>query len=103
MKRTSPRATSAPWLCLRIGLHAIALAASNTGSAADAPTPTTPATTPVQSVVVSAQRLQVETLVDRKVYSVAADVQASFGSVGDVLTAIPSIDVDGDGVVSLRG
>jgi outer membrane receptor protein involved in Fe transport len=30
-------------------------------------------------------------------------VQASFGSVGDVLSAIPSVDVDPDGLVSLRG
>ncbi len=54
-------------------------------------------------MVVSAQKLQVETLVDRKVYNVTTDLQASFGSVGDVLTAIPSVDVDADGVVSLRG
>jgi outer membrane receptor protein involved in Fe transport len=72
--------------------------------AADNPAPTTPPpATPEQSVIVSAQKLQVETLVDRKIYSVAADVQASFGSVGDILTAIPSVDVDGAGAVSLRG
>jgi outer membrane receptor for ferrienterochelin and colicin len=100
MKRPSLRTIAALRL---IGLQALALAASNPGNAEDASTPNTPATTPQQSVVVSTQRLQVETLVDRKVYSVAADVQASFGSVGDVLTAIPSIDVDSDGLVSLRG
>ena len=57
----------------------------------------------MQSVVVTAQRLSVETLIDRKVYSVATDVQATFGTVSDVLSAIPSVDVDPDGNVSLRG
>ena len=55
------------------------------------------------SVVVTAERLSVETLIDRKVYKVAADVQSTFGTVSDVLSAIPSVDVDSDGVVSLRG
>jgi outer membrane receptor protein involved in Fe transport len=57
----------------------------------------------VQSVVVTARKLEVETLIDRKVYSIEADVQSAFGTVSDVLTAIPSIDVDTDGVISLRG
>ena len=53
--------------------------------------------------MVSSKRLPVENLVDRKVYDITTDVLANFGSVSDVLTAIPSVDVDGDGVVSLRG
>ena len=57
----------------------------------------------MDSVVVTTRKLAVETLIDRKVYSVTADVQATFGSVGDVLSAIPSVDVDPDGTVSLRG
>jgi outer membrane receptor protein involved in Fe transport len=57
----------------------------------------------VQSIVVTAHKLAVETLIDRKVYSVTDDVQASFGTVSDVLSAIPSVDVDPDGNVSLRG
>jgi outer membrane receptor for ferrienterochelin and colicin len=57
----------------------------------------------LESVVVTTKKLAVETLIDRKVYSVTADVQATFGSVGDVLSAIPSVDVDPDGKVSLRG
>jgi len=58
---------------------------------------------PSQTIVVTANRLNVETLIDRKVYSVGADVQSTFGTVSDVLTAIPSVDVDSEGVVSLRG
>ena len=57
----------------------------------------------MESVVVTARKLAVETLIDRKVYSVTNDVQATFGTVSDVLSAIPSVDVDPDGNVSLRG
>ncbi len=57
----------------------------------------------VEAITVTSQKLDVETLLDRKVYSIAADVQSTFGSLSDVLTAIPSIDVDPDGIVSLRG
>jgi outer membrane receptor for ferrienterochelin and colicin len=57
----------------------------------------------MESVVVTARKLAVETLIDRKVYSVTDDVQATFGTVSDVLSAIPSVDVDPDGNVSLRG
>jgi outer membrane receptor for ferrienterochelin and colicin len=57
----------------------------------------------MESVVVTTKKLAVETLIDRKVYSVTADVQATFGSLGDVLSEIPSVDVDPDGKVSLRG
>jgi len=57
----------------------------------------------VQSIVVTGHKLAVETLIDRKVYSVTDDVQATFGTLSDVLSAIPSVDVDPDGNVSLRG
>ena len=76
-------------------------AASSNAAAADPPAP--PPSAPVESVVVTAQKLAVETLIDRKVYSIATDVQATFGTVSDVLSAIPSVDVDPDGNVSLRG
>jgi outer membrane receptor protein involved in Fe transport len=66
--------------------------------------PTSPApTSTLDAVVVTTNKLDVETLIDRKVYSVQTDVQSTFGSLGDVLGAIPSVDVDGDGIVSLRG
>ena len=73
-------------------------------SAAEATEPPSPAPgTSAESVVVTARKITVETLIDRKVYSVAEDVQATFGTVSDVLGAIPSVDVDPDGHVSLRG
>jgi outer membrane receptor for ferrienterochelin and colicin len=84
------------------GLQALALVlTSPAATAVDPPSPTP--TPPLESVVVTTKKLAVENLIDRKVYSVTTDVQATFGSVGDVLSAIPSVDVDPDGKVSLRG
>ena len=57
----------------------------------------------MEAVVVTARKLEVETLVDRKVYTVTSDVQSTFGTLSDILSVIPSIDVDPDGNVSLRG
>jgi len=62
-----------------------------------------PAVQAVEPIVVNAPHLSVETLIDRKVYSVSTDVQSTSGTLGDVLNAIPSVDVDADGLVSLRG
>src|SRR4030081_2404610 len=98
----TPRANPKYRFGSRPGLHALALVvACQAARATDPPSPT-PAPS-MQSVVVTAPKLAVETLIDRKVYSVTDDVQASFGTVSDVLSAIPSVDVDPDGNVSLRG
>jgi outer membrane receptor protein involved in Fe transport len=66
-------------------------------AAADAP-PTT-----LETIVVEGQKLNVETRIDRKIYSVAEDAQSTLGTLSDILNVIPSVDVDPDGVVSLRG
>ena len=55
------------------------------------------------SVVVAAKRPDLINKLDRKVYRAAADLQASTGSVADLLNNIPAVDVDIDGNVSLRG
>jgi outer membrane receptor for ferrienterochelin and colicin len=95
-----------------MSLHAIAVpvAYSATGPAGgSAPAPAaSPAPAPgpvdtVDAIVVTARKLTVETLIDRKVYSVASDAQSTFGTLSDVLSVIPSVDVDPDGIVSLRG
>lgn len=70
-------------------------------AAADEPQP--PATKSLATVVVQAEKLNVETRVDRKIYTVTEDAQSSFGTVSDILSVIPSVDIDPDGVVSLRG
>src|SRR5581483_10467994 len=68
--------------------------------AADSPPPSVP---PTDSVVVTSRRLPVQTFIDRKVYSMTDDLQASFGTLSNVLTDIPSVNVDPDGIVTLRG
>jgi outer membrane receptor for ferrienterochelin and colicin len=64
--------------------------------------PTQPAD-PLESVTVTARHMTVETLIDRKVYTVTSDLQSTFGALSDILTNIPSVNVDSDGAVSLRG
>jgi outer membrane receptor protein involved in Fe transport len=57
----------------------------------------------LDTIVVAAPKLPVETFIDRKVYNVTTDLQSTFGTVSDILNAVPSVDVDPDGVVTLRG
>jgi outer membrane receptor protein involved in Fe transport len=85
------------WLCG----FTLVIVASSIVQAADGP-PQAPAGS-MEAVVVTAQKLDVETLIDRKVYTVTSDVQSTFGTLSDVLSVIPSVDVDPDGIVSLRG
>jgi outer membrane receptor protein involved in Fe transport len=59
--------------------------------------------TAVSDVAVTAERQAVTTSIDRKSYNVARDLQSTSGSVADVLRNLPSVDVDVDGNVSLRG
>ncbi|WP_165842966.1 TonB-dependent receptor domain-containing protein [Phenylobacterium deserti] len=75
---------------------------------APSPAPTeTPAQksgeTAVGEVVVTAETPQVQTSIDRRSYSLGADLQAQTGSIGDALRNVPSVEVDVQGNVSLRG
>jgi hypothetical protein len=54
-------------------------------------------------VVVTAVRPKEQILLDRRVYSVATDLQAVTGTAADILNQIPSVDVDANGNISLRG
>jgi outer membrane receptor protein involved in Fe transport len=62
-----------------------------------------PATVSVQEVVVTGHAAEAQTLLDRKVYAITTDLQATAGSAADVLNNVPSVAVDADGNVSLRG
>ena len=62
-----------------------------------------PALTILPSIVVTAQQSQVGTLIDRKVYGISTDLQSVTGTAADVLNQVPSVEVDADGNVSLRG
>ncbi len=74
-------------------------------SVAYADTPTIPGSNSANTniVVVSGKRTDVINEVDRKVYRTSADLQATTGSAADILGNIPSVEVDMDGNVSLRG
>jgi len=85
------------------GARALALILSCACAQARDPAPPPAPETPTESVVITARELPVKNLIDRKVYSLTTDVQATFGTLSDVLGAIPSVDVDPDGIVSLRG
>lgn len=89
-------------------LASLLVAASAAVRAADPPPPataTTPpaASAPVAEVVVKGERLAVETTIDRKIYTIANDLQSTSGSAADVLRNLPSVSVDIDGNPSLRG
>lgn len=54
-------------------------------------------------VVVSGRRPVFVPKLDKKVFNVGQDIMSSSGSVGDLMQNIPSVEVDMDGGVSLRG
>jgi len=57
----------------------------------------------VEGVTVTAVRPKEQILLDRRVYAITTDLQAATGVAADILNQIPSVDVDADGNVSLRG
>lgn len=65
--------------------------------------PAAPAGPAVQEVVVVAPTQQKQTRIDRTVYAVASDLQATSGTAADILNDVPSVSVDPDGGISLRG
>lgn len=60
-------------------------------------------TAAVADVVVTGQSNGVRTSIDSISYSLANDLQATTGSLADALRNVPSVDVDPEGNVSLRG
>ena len=59
--------------------------------------------TQLNQVEVRAEKSTVEIKLDKKVYNVGQDLMVKGGTVSDVLDNIPSVSVDAEGVVSLRG
>jgi outer membrane receptor protein involved in Fe transport len=58
----------------------------------------------LDAVVVTAPAQQdVQVSIDRRSYSVAKEVQAQTGTLADLLRTVPSVDVDAQGNVTLRG
>ncbi|MFP5471105.1 MAG: TonB-dependent receptor domain-containing protein [Bacteroidia bacterium] len=62
-----------------------------------------PSTNALEDVVIEAERSQMELKLDKRVFNVGKDLSNLGGSASDILDNIPSIQVDTDGNVSLRG
>ncbi|MDB5438602.1 MAG: TonB-dependent receptor [Caulobacteraceae bacterium] len=114
MSKTRSHNTRVVWLS---GVAACALYAAGASYAQAAPSPTAPGTPAPQArpaapppapdavsgVVVTATRPPVTTSVDSTSFSVANDVKAAGGSIADVLRNLPSVVVDLNGNLTLRG
>ncbi|RXR19039.1 TonB-dependent receptor [Flavobacterium amnicola] len=57
----------------------------------------------LDEVVVRAEKTAVDIKLDKKVYTVGKDLMVRGGTVSDVLDNIPSVSVDAEGTVALRG
>jgi outer membrane receptor protein involved in Fe transport len=57
----------------------------------------------LEEVEITGQRAQMELQLDKRVFNVSQDITNTGGSAADVLSNIPSVTVDVDGSVSLRG
>ena len=57
----------------------------------------------LENIVVQARRAAVELKLDKRIYNVADDNIVKGGTASDVLDNIPSVEVDSEGNVSLRG
>jgi outer membrane receptor protein involved in Fe transport len=62
-----------------------------------------PKTQEVKDVVVRGQKDVMEAGIDKKVYNVAEDLNVNGGTANDILNRLPSVEVDQDGGVLLRG
>ncbi len=57
----------------------------------------------MDAVLVTTKKSMLNTSIDRKIYNVGQDIMAQSGSASDILKNVPSVEVDIDGGVSLRG
>lgn len=63
----------------------------------------TPSSLNMEEVTITGDKVMMINKIDRKVFNVQKDIQAQTGTVSDVLQNIPSVAVDMDGNISLRG
>lgn len=90
-------------------LAAVAVLSPTLVQAQTAPTTAAPkpaakdAPTAVEGVTITSDSTAMRTSIDRRSYSVTNDLSAKTGSIADALRNIPSVEVDVQGNVSLRG
>jgi hypothetical protein len=57
----------------------------------------------LDEIVLRAETTEVEIRLDKKVYNIGKDLTVGGATVGDALDNVPSVTVDADGAISLRG
>ena len=57
----------------------------------------------VDDVTVTVDNSRTRTSIDRRSYDITKDLQATTGSIADALRSVPSVQVDMDGNISIRG
>jgi outer membrane receptor protein involved in Fe transport len=57
----------------------------------------------MSEVTVTSRKSLLNTSIDRKIYNITQDIMAQSGSASDILKNVPSVEVDIEGQVSLRG
>jgi len=60
-------------------------------------------TTQLDAVEVIGEKTTVEVRLDKKIYNIGKDITTSGGNVSDALNNVPSVTVDVDGAIALRG
>ncbi|MES2865076.1 MAG: TonB-dependent receptor [Bacteroidota bacterium] len=60
-------------------------------------------TNQIETIVIRSEKTTVDIKMDKKVYNVGQDLMVKGGTVSDVLGNIPSVNVDAEGAISLRG
>ena len=88
----------------RASMALFAAAAMNATAGVSTPeTAAVEATGTLDDVVVTARKVIRPAFEDRRVFNVATDLQSITGTAADILNEVPSVEVDADGTVSLRG
>lgn len=62
-----------------------------------------PDTRVLETVEIEGERSQMELQLDKRVFNVGADLSTSGGNAADILNNVPSVNVEVDGTVTLRG
>lgn len=57
----------------------------------------------LEEVVISREKQQLQVGIDKKIYNVGDDISVTGGNANDVLNNVPSVEIDQDGKLSLRG
>lgn len=57
----------------------------------------------LQEVVVTGQKSQLSVNAERRIFNVSSNINATGASADELLAAVPSVDVNSEGEISLRG